>query len=309
MRLMSGVLSGLLVAAPIAGAQTLPDLQIAVTGFELAANGAEKDAGISYRVAPLVIGKPGVGVFSMRGCGYFTVTIPPNPFEENATAGWRVEITPLKIVNHAVTFRLRWTRALNKGIGLSPATEDVELTLKPGESRPLDTVPVPAGAKTLDGRPCANKAASLRVSVDFPELDRHLLGATLWLVHRQPNGSDLVQTQSIRGVPHRPIPFYFDSKPFEEPVEGRKYDGTKRLDFFGTLVVDPAPGGFGITLETVKARADEGQKGYQAAEWFRSAVQMKPNEIVEVALPQSDEKGGASSSGVFSIRIQAKQIR
>lgn len=309
MKLMPGVLSALLLVAPTAGAQTIPEAEIRVTGFAVAANGAERDAGVSFRAAALPIGQPSIGVFSMFDCGYFSVTVPANPFKDGATGGWRVEITPVKVVDHAVTFRLRWVRALDRGAGLSPASEDVEVTLKPGESRPLDTVPVAAGAKTLDGRSCAMKAASLRVSVDFPEMDRRLIGATLWLVRRLPNGGEVVQSQSLRGLPHRAIAFYFDSKPFEEPVEGQKSDGTKRLDFFGTLVVHPAPGSFGLTLETVKARADEGQKGYQAAEWFRSVVQMKPNEIVEVALPQRDEKGGASPSGVFSIRIQAKQLR
>ena len=87
-------------------------MQISVAGFELAANGAEKHSGGSRSTGPLTIGKPVVGVFSMFGCGYFSITVPPHPFEEKATAGWRVEITPLKIVNHAVTFRLRWVREL-----------------------------------------------------------------------------------------------------------------------------------------------------------------------------------------------------
>jgi hypothetical protein len=301
MRLMLGVLSGLLVvAARIAGAQTLDDVQISVAGFELAANGAEKDAGVSFRTGPLTIGKPAVGVFSMFDCGYFSVTIPPNPFKENATAGWRVEITPLKVVNHAVTFRLRWVRALDNGPGLAPASEDVEVTLRPGESRPIDSVPVvQTGAPTVDGRPCGTKAASLRVSADFPELDRRLIGANVWLVERLPNGKEQSQLQSLRGLPHRPIPFYFDSVP----------DGPKRFDIFGKLVADPEQGGIEITLESIRARADPGQDGYQSARWFRSTVHMKPNEIVDVALPQPDEQGGVSANRVFSIRIQAKQIR
>lgn len=213
-------------------------------------------------------------------------------------AVWRVEITPVKVVDHAVTFRLRWVRAIDKGVGLSAANEDVELTLRPGESRPLDEVPVPPGAKTFDGRPCATKSVSLRVSVDLPELDRRLIGATVWLVEKMPNGTEIHQVQSVRGVPHRPIPFYFDSKP----------DGANRLDFLGTLVANLEQGGIEITLETVKARANPGQTGYQSANWFRSTVQLKPNEIVEVALKQ-DEKAGAAPGRVFSLRIQARQIR
>jgi hypothetical protein len=160
-------------------------------------------------------------------------------------------------------------------------------------------VPVPAGAKTLDGRPCETKSVSLRVSVEFPDMDRRLIGANVWLVERLPNGKERSQLQAVRGVPHRPIPFYFDSVP----------DGARRLDIFGEVVADLEQGGVEVTLETIRGRADPNQDGYQAANHFRSTVHIKPNEIVEVALPQPDEKSGVSVSRVFSIRIQAKQIR
>ena len=302
MKLMLGVLSGLLLAAPFARAQAIDEFRITVSGFAVAANGVERSAGVSFWAEPITIGKPSIGVFSMFDCGYFSVTIPGNPFKDGATGGWRVEITPVKVAADGVTFRLRWVRALDKGAGLSAANEDIELTLKPGESRPLDTVPVAAGAKTFDGRPCAMKAGSLRVSVDLRdlrELDRRLIGATVWLVEKMPNGTEVHQAQTVRGVPHRPIPFYFDSTP----------DGANRLDFLGTLVADLEQGGIEITLETVKARADPGQTGYQSGNWFRSKMQMKPNEIIEVALRQPEEKAGGAAGRVFSLRIQAKQIR
>ena len=302
MRFMLGVLlSAFLSAARIAGAQTIPEVYLSVTGFELAVSGAEKDAGVSFRTGPMTVGKPAVGVFSMFNCGYFSVTIPPNSFKEDATAGWRVEITPLRAVNHAVTFRLRWIRALDKGTGLSPANEDVEVTLRPGESRTLDSVPVPAGAATFDGRPCRIKAASLRVSLQFPDFDRRLIGANVWLVERLPNGKEESQLQSIRGVPHRRLTFYFDSIP----------NGTKRIDFFGTLIADPERGSIDVTLETVRAIQDPSPdpQGYQAARWFRSTVQLKPDETVEVALRDPDEKVDAIPGRTFSLRIQAKQIR
>lgn len=107
MKLMLATLSLLLAAGRLADAQTVDEAQISVGGFELAANGAEKAVGVWFGTGPLIIGKPTVGVFSMHGCGYFTVTVPPNRFEENATVGWRVEVTPMRVVNHAVTFRLR----------------------------------------------------------------------------------------------------------------------------------------------------------------------------------------------------------
>ena len=299
MKVLFGMMAVVLAAAPLATAQDDSNLELWVAGYHLAADGPEKRVGVSWGPGKLTVGKSAIGIFSMRDCGRFTAATAANPFEENATAGWRVEITPIKIVDHAVTFRLRWTRAIDRSNDVSPTAEDVQVTLRPGESRPLDSVPVAQGAKTFDNRPCNTRAASLRVSLDFPDFDRRLIGANVWLVERLPNGKEQSQLQSLRGVPNRPIPFYFDSVT----------DGTKRIDFFGKLVAHPEQGTLEVALETVRAHADPGPAGYQAAQWFRSTVQMKPNEIVDVALKQPGEEAAAPGARVFSIRIQAKQIR
>jgi hypothetical protein len=297
MKLLGLVFAVILTNARLTGAQTTGDVQISVVPYELTSNGAEKRLNGSYVTGPLTIGQPAIGLFSFSGCGSFTVAVPPNPFREKAVAGWRVEITPLKVVKHAVTFRLRWVRALDTSGGFTPANEDIELTMGPGESRPIDSVPVPPNAATIDGRPCRAKAESLRVSVDFPDFDRRLIGLELWLVERLPDGKEKSQLQSLRGVPNRPMPFYFDSVT----------DGTKRFDIFGKIVTDPQQDGVEVLVETVRSRADAGQDGYQASQWFRSTVHMKPAETVDVALPARGEPGLANRT--FSIRIQAKQIR
>lgn len=301
MKLPLFVLSALVLAAPIAPAQSPDDVQISVAGFELAANGAEKPAGVTRGTGPLKVGQPTVGVFSMVGCGYFSLTVPPHSFSEDAIAGWRVEVTPLKVVKHAVTFRLRWVRALDKSSALEPASEDIEVTLKPGESRPIDTVPVvQAGVKTFDGKPCSTKAASLRVSADFPDFDRRLVSAELWLVERLPNGKEQSQSQPIRGPFNRPIPFYFDSV----------IDGPNRVDIFGKLVADLVEGGVEVSLEAIRAVPNRDQeRGYQSARWFRSTVQLKTNEVIDVALPPPDDKAAVFADRSFSIRIKPKQIR
>jgi len=302
-KLMLGVVSGLLLAARLAGAQSADDVQLSVGPYELAANGAEKPMGGWRSTGQLAIGTAVAGVFSMSGCGGFSITVPPHGFDKDATAGWRVEITPLKVVNHAVTFRLRWIRALDTTNALTLQSEDIEVTLKPGESRPLDTLPIQTTAKTVAGRPCALKAVSLRVVADFPDMDRRLIGANVWLVERLPNGKEQSQLQSLRGVPNRPIPFYFDGVA----------DEAGRFDIFGNLVADPEQGGIEFVVETIRARADPGQDGYQSSRWFKSTLHVKPNEIVDVALPApvpaSGEKAGSLAKRVFSIRIQAKQIR
>jgi hypothetical protein len=296
-KLMFGVVAGVLLAARLAGAQSAEDVQLSVGPYQLDTNGAEKPMGGWRSTGQLVIGTPVAGVFSMSGCGGFSITVPPHGFEKDATAGWRVEITPLKVVNHAVTFRLRWIRALDTSSGLTPQSEDIELTLRPGESRPLDTVPVPPGAKTNDGRPCTKKAVSLRVVADFPEMDRRLIGADVWLVERLPNGKEQSQLQSLRGLPNRPMHFYFDSL----------LNGTKRFDIFGKLSTDLQQNGIEISVETVRAHPAQDQSGYQSAQWFRSTLHVRPSEVVDVALPARDEAGLANRA--FFIRIRTKQLR
>jgi hypothetical protein len=137
------------------------------------------------------------------------------------------------------------------------------------------------------------------VSADFLQMDRRLIGADIWLVERWPNGKERSQRQSIRGLPHREMPFYFDGIA----------DGDKRLDIFGELIADPEQGSIQVALETVAAQAHPGQSGYQSARWFRSTLNVKPNEIVDVALTREGDKPPTSDGRVFSIRIQAKQIR
>jgi hypothetical protein len=157
-----------------------------------------------------------------------------------------------------------------------------------------------ADAKTFDGKPCTTKAASLRASADFPEPDRRLVGADLWLVERLPDGQERAQAQSVRGLFNHPIPFYFDSVT----------DGTKRLDFFGKLVAEPGQGGFTINVEAIRAAPNSDPEwGYWAVRWFRSTLQVKPNEVVEVALPPIDAKDAPLADRKFSIRIKSRQIR
>ena len=299
-RMMFSVLSVVVSMAGFANAQTGEEVQVQVGWFNLAANGAEKAAGGWFGTGPLRIGEPSVGVFSSHGCGFHTVATAKHTFEDDATVGWRVEVTPIRLVDHAVTFRLRWVRALDKGTaGLTPMGEDVEVTLRPGESRPIDSVPVvQAGAKTVDGRPCGLKAVSLRVVADFPDFDRRLIGVDAWLVERLPNGKEESQRQSLRGLPNRPINFYFDGVA----------DSGKRFDIFGKLIADPRQGTMEMAVEAVRAETAAGESGYYGARWFRSTLQLKPDETVEVALP-SDQKTGPLANRVFAIRLRAKQLR
>ena len=293
---------GLLFCLSAAGAlaQVRDDVEIRVSSYTLATTGPEKPASAMLTSWPTTTGKTKAATFSVVGCGYVTMrSDSAGTFEKDAVAGWRVEITPTKVADHVVTFRLRWTRALDSTAKGAPPSEDVELTLKPGESRPIDSVPVPPAATASDKKACAAKAASLRVSVDFPEIDNRLFGADVWLVERLADGTERSQQQSLRGIPHQPIPFYFD----------RLGD----VDLFGHITIEPESTGSVFALEVVRAQSDvpppADTHGYQAARFDRSTAHVRPDEVIEVPLPHLEERFGPYAKRSFALRIKARQIR
>jgi hypothetical protein len=281
------------------------EVRIVVGGFQTQTNGAERNQGISHTLYP-TIGKTFPGEWSMYDCGYLELNWAHKGFKEGATTGWAVDVTPLRVVDRAITFRLHWARFIDKGKDSGRIGEDVEVTLRPGEERTIDRVLVPAGAKTLDGKACQTSAAALRVSVEsnpMAELERRLIAADLWLVERLPNGSERSQPLSVRGLPNEAIPFYFDSV----------VDGQFALDIFGELTVRPEEGGLEVAFQ---ARSRWGESSFDwrrgAKDWptqLESVIHVKAQEIVEVTLPKLGEKAGPFATRAFSIRIRARQLR
>ena len=190
------------LAAGAAQAQTFNDLQIQLGAYNLSDRGGEKPVGVWFSTGPVVIGRPATSTFSIGdNCEGFTVSSARGEVGENATTAWNLEVTPVRVVRDAVTFRLRWVRfaglrqqfeqvPLDSSKSFRMPNEDIELTLRPGDSWPVDSVRVPSGAKMVDGRTCRGNA-SIRVLVDtYPsgDFDRRLVVADLWLIERLANG-------------------------------------------------------------------------------------------------------------------------
>ena len=303
-----------LLSADSAHAQTA-DMAIVVSGYQLTTNGPDRPGEVAMNalLTPAHLNKPVGVVFSVTDCGTFSMTRTPaggesftaaewNSYVKNiaglvrsAVGGWRVAITPLRFSDRSVTFRVRWQRVLSS-TGFQ--SEELELTLKLGESRPLDSILIPPHGG--DGKPCDVKAASLRVSLQFSSHDRRLVGFDVWLVERLANGKEESQLQSVRGLPDHAVPFYFTSVT----------DGTNRYDFSGKVTTALGPEGITIEIEVMRALADPGsQSGYQAARWFRSTIRnIKPGETVAVDLAPKGQ-GEDLQNRNFTLRIQAKQIR
>jgi hypothetical protein len=303
------------LAAGATQAQTFSDLQIQLGVSYSTNDGGEIPGRIWLSTGPINVGRPTAGTFSVAdNCAAWSVSGVLGDVRDDATTAWNIEVTPTRVVRQAITFRLRWVRyaALRRQFDQVPLdsskafrmpTEDLELTLRPGESWVLDTVHVPAGLKTVEGRTC-HGSASIRLSVDnYPseDLDRRLVVADLWLVERLPNGTEARRSEvSVRGLPNRPFRFYFDSI----------IDGKQSLDIYGILVARPGTGAMDVSIETRCQWGDRSDpskfRGPQRS--VESVISVKPDEIVEMPLPKLGD-AGPFADRQFSIRIRTRQLR
>ena len=177
MRIISTCVLFLLIPAGSAQAQSSAELMIRLGVYELNQDGGDRALGMWRRMGPVVIGRSVSGTFSFGDtCEAWAVSSTKGDIRDDTTTAWLIEVTPVRVVRDAVTFRMRWVRAtglkqqlddisFDGGKAARAPSEDIELTLRPGESWPVDSVRVPSGAKTVHGRPCGS-SASIRVSVE-----------------------------------------------------------------------------------------------------------------------------------------------
>jgi hypothetical protein len=302
------------LAAGAARAQTFNDLQIQL-GVSYATDNGETPGRIWRSTGPVMIGKPTVSTFSLGdNCASWSVSARVGDIREDATTAWNIETTAIRVFRNAITFRLRWVRyaALRQQFDQIPLdsskafrmpNEDIELTLRPGESSVLDSVRVPAGLKTVEGRTCRG-SASIKVSVDnYPseDEDRRLVAADLWLVERLSNGTEARRSEvSVRGLPNRPFRFYFD----------RIVEGKVSLEIYGIITARLESAVIAVAVETRsqwdRSEADNVTGPQRSVE---SLITLKPEEIVEIPLPKLGDDAGPFGQRQFSIRIRARQLR
>ena len=216
--------------------------------------------------------------------------------EPDADLGWAVEITPVRVVNDAVTFRLAWARTRDEGKASTQPRNDMELTLRPGESIPLDSV-----HRSCPSRPGAI-GASLRATVvryPDPDYDRRLIALDLWLVEKLADGTERSQPLSLRGLYHRPIPFFFDSIKEAAMV----------LDIFGEVTAAPGDRASDVKIMTRSRIFDPSQPpGRPFPRETTATIRITPNEVVSVQLPQV-AGSSAFSSRALSLRVRVRQLR
>ena len=298
------IVFGTLWPVGAASAQTYDRLQIKVDGNVVSAVGGERPS-VGTSSGPLVIGKTtrsGIGKEPRLECGLHA---GPRLTSE-ATHGWSLEFTPTQVQGDAVTFHLRWTRL---DAGKESAPFDANLTLRPGESIPLDFLPLTPSASARP--PCRLTGIAVRMRVDYwptPEQEARLIATDLWLVERASDGAERTQQVSLRGLPNQSLPFYFS------PIT----EGGVSLDIFGEL--RGTAGRDQLELSVVaRSRIVEGGRSstiLQTGNYMTSRkvepppFTIKPGEVVSVELPRLGEnQSGAFSSRTLSLRIRAQQVR
>jgi hypothetical protein len=289
----SAVITIAFAAAARAQTDGVERLSITVEGATISSPGGE-ELRVGGGANPNEAGKTVRHGFSLRseGCNWAVSRV----VEPDADLGWAVEITPVRVVNDAVTFRLAWARTRDEGKGSTQPKSDVELTLRAGESIPLDSVyrACPSQPRTI--------GASLRVTAvryPDPDYDRRLIALDLWLVEKLKDGTERSQPLSLRGLYHRPIPFYFDSIT----------EGAMMLDIFGEVTVTPGDRTSDAKIMTRSRIFDPNQPpGRPFPRETTATIRITPNEVVSVQLPQVADSS-AFASRALSLRIRARQLR
>ena len=310
-----GVVVVQLLGVAVVSAQTAEEMVIAVSAHMTRSNGAEDPPGMFLSTGPISKKTVGRGRFSVGRCGAMSLQGgAEGPFDEGASSGWRVEITPIRVSDGAATFRLKWIRALDTSKEMYPNSEDVEVTMRPGESRPMDDVVIPPDKET--GRRCTvwdnhgkqveYSAVALRVSVEHRNWgiqERRLMSADLWLIERMSTGAERTQALTVRGLPHREIPFHFDAI----------REHTLSLEILGSVVARPEGEAVAVELQTNSrwGPATFDWREYQRVQIRQSdsRVRVKPGETVEVVLGRLDDSAGPFTARQYAIRIRTQQLR
>lgn len=251
----------------------------------------------------VVIGKTTRTTISRRdsACG---LAIGPSP-QAQAVAVWTLEVTPIQVYASAVTFQLKWARVRVDGRDTSSPSGDVRVTLQPGQSLPVDSLPIP-GQATMPAGICDLKAMALRVGVTFwprAEDDARVVNTELWLVERRPDGSERSQPLAVRGAFNQPTPFYFEPALYNY-LEVRLY---------GSFTLTPVGNSYSMKLDTwcrpLAARLDALRTMFANKLRLESVLSLTPGEVIDVQLPKLIEGTGTATASTFSIRIRARQVQ
>jgi hypothetical protein len=274
-------------------------LRITISAYTIGAESGEKpNTSFGGTTDSLVIAQPQHSAFSRMPtiCGF---SVRPaesrHALDAGAVGGWTVVVTPIRVVDRAVTFHVTWTRFAEDGT--TPAERgDQEATLRPGESLPLDLVPLSPGARQPPY--CGIVATSLRVGVDYgtsSRWDKRLLETDAWLIEHLSDGTERSQHTQVRGQFNVPSSFFFDDM--------ATADGP--LDIGGTFTATQMNGYVELTVEPWGRLVDASRNTHMVTK-SPVTLRLKADDVASIELPPVK---GQTAPRIFSLRIRTRQTR
>ena len=297
-----GLISALLVAAGLAiapqqtNANDPSQFKINVDGVVGKTTGGDQGSA-GAGTGPIQLGKASNVILSMskdsQRCGFSARGA--GSLESNANLGWTATVTPTRVDGEAVTFTIKWARAIANDKPSSGIGGEEQITLRVGEKLTLDSVVHP-GADA-----CRFATASLVVNVERTVngwLDARLVETDIWLVEYLPNGKEESQHVVVRSQLYVWTPFFFDA------IQANR----KLVDHHGEFLITPGAGYLEVQLLPRRRVSDPGVPPKPTSDLNSTAtLRLKPQDVGEWGwqMPPNDPLGGRK----FSIRIQVRQIR
>jgi hypothetical protein len=288
------------IQAPEA-APPVDELRILVSAYTIGAEGGERpNVGFGGPGRGLVMGQTQRSAFSQMPtlCAFNVRSAETHRgLNQGAVGGWTIDVTPIRVVDRTVSFHVSWTRFGDDG--KTPAERgDLEATLRPGESLPIDVVQLSPRVREMLPASCDIVATSARVGVEYrtsPTWDRRLLETDVWLIEHLPNGTERNQHTQVRGQFNVPTSFFFDDIATADGV----------LDIGGTFTILQMAGYVELTVEPWSRVVDSARDTSMVTKApLRS--RLKPVDVLSIELPPIK---ALTAPRTFSLRIQTKQIR
>jgi len=158
--------------------QSIPHLNIDIEGSVVSLTGGER-ASVVAASEGVVIGRTTTKFIS--GTESSCQLSATSALEPGAANAWKVDVTPVQIYASWVSIRLRWTRLRLNGREATSPSGDVQVKLEPGNSIPIDSIPITATPGSYLDK-CDLKAMTLRIGVVFlprPEDDTRIVTTEL----------------------------------------------------------------------------------------------------------------------------------
>lgn len=259
-----------------------PQLHMSIQGLS-SRGGSHGEASTSWPLAAgetaqvrVRAGSPEVPSLSLCGIGSGSAEIL-----KGASIGWLLEGNLIEADATGAQVRLRWKRSIlqAESANVGDFEREYEVRLEEGVRMTLDLVrPEPGTADDCDG-------VVVQAWMDFsdpPELASQLLDFDIWLVHREPDGRELLDRASGRTLHGQDLRYQFKTLRYDTSGIGRE-DGDVELKLSGRVKARIRPDGQIDLAVSAGRTVTHGSLG--SGEHGTKQAAVRDGETVEIELP------------------------